>query len=368
MQKIKRIGVLTSGGDCAGLNAVIRAVVYRAILAYGWEVYGILDGTDGLTFRPLRYKKLSIADFFAPFARLGGTMLGSINKGNPFAYKMPDGSVKDLTEDFGNGAKELGLDALIVIGGDGSMRIVGKLCKGAGMPMIGIPKTIDKDTPLTEHSVGFATALDVCTEAMDRLQTTAASHHRVMILEVMGRDAGHLALHTALAGGAEICLIPEIPYTYEGIIEKLRNRREQGSDHTLMVVAEGVKTLEGRNVTLGESAQDENIRYGGIGHYLSEKINSEPDNFNSRITVLGHVQRGGIPSAMDRLIAAGFGVHAVDIMAQGKNERMVVWRDGKVSDVSMEEVAAIGTARVDPRGEMVQTALGLGMYIGEIKR
>lgn len=366
MQKIKRIGVLTSGGDCAGLNAVIRAVVYRAILAYGWEVYGIIDGTQGLTLRPLRYKKLSIADFFAPFARLGGTMLGTINKGNPFAYTMPDGTVKNLTEDFANGVKELALDALIVIGGDGSMKIVGKLCRDAGIKMIGIPKTIDKDTPLTEHSVGFATALDVCTEAMDRLQTTAASHHRVMILEVMGRDAGHLALHTAIAGGAEICLIPEIPYTYEGIINKLRLRREQGSDHTLMVVAEGVKTLEGNYVTLGESSKDENIRYGGIGHYLSEKINAEPDNFNSRITVLGHVQRGGIPSAMDRLIAAGFGVHAVDIMAEGKNECMVVWKDGKVSHVSMEEVAAIGTARVDPKSEMIKTALGLGMYVGEI--
>jgi len=363
-KKIKRIGVLTSGGDCAGLNAVIRAVTYRAIMKYGWEVYGIIDGTEGLALRPLRWKKLSIGDFFSPFARLGGTMLGTINRGDPFAWKMPDGTVKNLTKDFKSGVKELGLDALIVIGGDGSMRIVGKLCKEAGVPMIGIPKTIDKDTPLTEHSVGFSTAVDVCVEALDRLQTTAASHHRVMIMEVMGRDAGHLALYSAIAGGAEICLIPEIPYTFEGIMNKLEERRQQGADHTLVVVAEGVKTLEGKNAAVSNK-EGENIRYGGIGHYLSDMINAK-DDFNSRFTVLGHVQRGGIPSSWDRITATGFGVHAVDLVAKGKSERMVAWISGKVTDVSMKDVAKVGTAKVNPDGEMLSIAIEMGMYVGEI--
>lgn len=366
MKKIKKIGVLTSGGDCAGLNSVIRAVVYRATMKYGWEVYGIIDGTEGLTLRPMRYRKLTVADFFGPFARLGGTMLGTINKGDPFAYKMPDGSVVDLTENFKNGAKELGLDALIVIGGDGSMRIVGSLCKKAGISMVGIPKTIDKDAPLTEHTVGFATAVDVCVEAMDRLQTTAASHHRVMIMEVMGRDAGHLAINAAIAGGAEICLIPEIPYTYEGILNKLRERRDEGADHTLIVVSEGVKNLEGNSVTLGSHREDEMVRYGGIAHYLSERLNAEPDNFNSRFTVLGHVQRGGIPSSWDRIVASGFGTHAVDLLAEEQSERMVAWRHGGITDVSMADVAKVGTSFVKKDNNMLKIAIEMGIYVGEI--
>ena len=362
MPQIKRIGVLTSGGDCAGLNAVIRAVVHRAIWTYGWEVYGILDGTDGLTFRPLRYRKMSIADFHTPYARLGGTMLGTINKGSPFAHPMPDGTTKDLTEDFGAGCRELGLDALAVIGGDGSMAIVSKLCRGAGIPMVGIPKTIDNDTPITEHSVGFSTARDVCVEALDRLDSTASSHHRVMICEVMGRDAGHVALHSAIAGGADVCLIPEIPYTLEGVVRKLHLVREQGRDHGLVVVAEGVKTPDAQNISV---AQVDGVRYGGIGQYMSARLNEIDPRFSTRVTVLGHVQRGGVPAAHDRLAASCFGVHAVDVLAQGKTDRMVVWKSGSITDVGLDEVAAIGTAKVDPDGMIVKTARGLGMYVGE---
>lgn len=362
MAQIKRIGVLTSGGDCAGLNAVIRAVVHRAIWTYGWEVYGILDGTDGLTFRPLRYRKMSISDFYTPYARLGGTMLGTINKGSPFAYPMPDGTTKDLTEDFGAGCRELGLDALAVIGGDGSMSIVSRLCRGAGIPMVGIPKTIDNDTPITEHSVGFSTARDVCVEALDRLDATAASHHRVMILEVMGRDAGHIALHSAIAGGADVCLIPEVPYTLEGVVRKLHLVREQGRDHALVVVAEGVKTPDGNNITVDHV---DGTCYGGIGHYLSVKLNEVDPHFSTRVTVLGHVQRGGVPAAHDRLAASAFGVHAVDVLAQGKTDRMVAWKDGTITDVGLDEVVAVGSAPVDPNGMLVKTARGLGMYIGE---
>lgn len=363
---IKRIGVLTSGGDCAGLNAVIKAVVYRAVLHYGWEVYGILDGTEGLALRPLRWRKLSVQDFFTPFARLGGTMLGTINRGNPFAWVMPDGTEVNLTDSFKEGVAELSLDALVVIGGDGSMKICGKLCQEAEVPMVGIPKTIDKDTPLTDHSVGFATALDVCTEALDRLQTTAASHHRVMVMEVMGRDAGHLALQSAIAGGADVCIIPEIPYTMEGVLKKLRERKAMGADHTLVVVAEGVQTLEGKQMLAASSRLGENARYGGIAHYLSEKLNMYPGEFTSRFTVLGHVQRGGIPSSWDRIAATAFGVHAVDMLAEGKTYRMAAWRNGSVTDVSLENVSKIGTQKVEKDSVMLRTAISMDMYVGEL--
>ena len=206
MNKIKRIGILTSGGDCAGLNAVIRSVVNAATLK-GWEVYGIKFGTDGLTNRPLEYEVLTEAGFSdTPWPRLSGSYLGSLNSG----VKLE--SMETLSQKFGEGARELGLDALVVVGGDGSMNIVSNYCHMAGIKMVGIPKTIDNDTPITDASVGFATACQVCTGALDSLELTARSHNRALILEVMGRDAGHLAMHAALAGFADVCLVPEIPY------------------------------------------------------------------------------------------------------------------------------------------------------------
>ena len=183
-----------------------------------------------------------------------------------------------------------------------------------------------------------------------------------MICEVMGRDAGHVALHSAIAGGADVCLIPEVPYTLEGVVRKLHLVREQGRDHALVVVAEGVKTPDGQNISV---AQVDGVRYGGIGQYLSARLNEIDPRFSTRVTVLGHVQRGGVPAAHDRLAASCFGVHAVDVLAQGKTDRMVVWKSGTITDVGLDEVAAIGTAKVDPNGMVVKTARGLGMYIGE---
>ncbi|MGD9637892.1 MAG: ATP-dependent 6-phosphofructokinase [Alphaproteobacteria bacterium] len=364
MKQIKRIGVLTSGGDCAGLNAVIRAVAHRAIWTYKWEVYGILDGTEGLTSRPLRYRKLEIEDFSGPLIRTGGTMLGTINSGDPFNRKMPDGSYRDLTADFAAGVKELELDAIVVIGGDGSMSIVSRLCHGANVPMVGIPKTIDNDAPLTEHSVGFATARDVCVDALDRLHATAASHSRVMILEVMGRDAGHIALHSAIAGGADVCIIPEVSYTLEGIIKKLKNVRNQGRKHALAVIAEGVKTRCGESVSVAHGESD--IRYGGIGHYLSEKLKEMEPELQCRVTVLGHVQRGGIPSAFDRITASAFGVHAVDVLSKGKSDCMVGWRNSRVTEFPLSDVVARGAMNIEPEtNAILKTAVGLGMYVGE---
>ncbi len=364
MSEIRKIGVLTSGGDCSGLNTAIRAVACSA-LSKGWEVYGIENATDGLFARPMRYRQFSFKDFDFPYARLGGTMLGTNNSGNPNLQLTADGTMEELTDEqlverFRDGAQELGLDALVVIGGDGSMAIISKFCQQAGIKMVGIPKTIDNDAPATDAAIGFATARNIVMEALDRLDTTAHSHQRVMILEVMGRGAGHLALEGAIAGMADICLIPEIPYTYEGVVKKLRQLRACGRTHALMVVAEGIKTPEGKHVfaTNGRT-------FAGVANYFTERLSEEPDKFNVRTTILGHVQRGGTPMAQDRILASAFAVHAVELLEQGITDRVVVCRNGKVSDMALKEVLKIAHTPVDPNGQAVQTARGLGMYIGE---
>lgn len=362
MSNTKTIGVLTSGGDCPGLNAAIRAVVHRAS-SYGWKIYGIKDGSTGLACRPLSYEELDTSKFDGNILRMGGTILGTTNKGNPFAYEMPDGSVKDLTEDFASGAKELGLDALIVIGGDGSMRIVGQLCQKSGVKMIGIPKTIDNDTPLTEHSVGFATARDICVNALDRLYATAASHHRVMILEVMGRDAGFIAIEAAIAGGADVCLIPEIDYELDNVFNTLRTVQSRGRAHALVVIAEGVKTQEGENVAIYKD-EDGTIRYGGIGEYFAKRIGNKL-GVSARATVLGHLQRGGIPEPYDRITASAYGVHAVDLIAEGKSMRMVGMQNHEITDFDLDDVIEIGTKSINPNNYLIKTARGLGMYVGK---
>ena len=229
------------------------------------------------------------------------------------------------------------------------------------MKIVCVPKTIDNDVRFTEYAVGFTTAVNICVDAMDRLAPTAASHHRIMILETMGRDTGHLALNSGIAGGADVILIPEIPYTVEGIIAKIRSVQEQGRNHALIVVAEGCKTESGLVVTSEKGGGE--IRYGGIGHYLGASLGKLMDS-ETRVTVLGHVQRGGTPSARDRVIASAFGVHAVDLVEQGKFDRMVAWHDRGVVDVPLVSVVE-GSRAVDPMGAIAQTARGLGIYIGE---
>ena len=361
MNSVWRLGVLTSGGDCAGLNAAIRAVTYRAIRHYGWSVFGIKDGSLGLMTRPVQYQELSLDLTSGVMLRMGGTMLGTTNKGDPFASPMPDGSVKDRSGEFVEGYQMLGLHALIVIGGDGSLKILEKLCKQGGVPMVGIPKTIDNDVHQTEFSIGFTTAVNVVVEALDRLQPTAASHHRAMILEVMGRDAGHIALNAGIAGGADVILIPEIPYTLRGIAAKIEEVRQEGRSHVLIVVAEGCRTEDGQPVTV--LFDHEQRRYGGIGQYLAAKV-SEITGLETRVTVLGHVQRGGQPSMHDRLLASAFGVHAVDLVAEGRFGRMVAWQDRGVVDVPIAKVVG-GSRCVDPSGPVVHAARGLGIYVGE---
>lgn len=359
----KTLAVLTSGGDCAGLNAVIRAVVARATEGYGWRVIGIKDGTLGLMQRPMQFVELDVNVCGGDMLRKGGTFLGTTNKGDPFAYPMPDGEKKDRSQEIIDGVKELGIDAMIAIGGDGSLRIIRKLAEKGGIPLVAVPKTIDNDVHLTQYAVGFNTAVDVCVEALDRLQPTAASHHRLMILEVMGRDAGHVSLHAGVAGGADIILIPEIPYTLEGIKAKFEHVLATGRNHGLMVVAEGVKTETGGPVTIAHS--DQQVRYGGIGHYLSDSL-AKQVGAETRYTVLGHVQRGGQPSMMDRVLASAFGVHAVDLVAYQRFDRMVAWQGRGVTDVPLAEVAGV-TRSVSLDDPLLRSARGLGIYVGEAK-
>ena len=357
----KRIGILTSGGDCAGLNAVIRAASHRAISGHGWKVIGIHEGVRGLMSQPPRYDVLTLDVFNGNILRLAGTILGTTNKGNPFAFPMPDGGVEDRSDEVIAGYRALELDALIGVGGDGSLDILRRLAEKGGFNLVGIPKTIDNDLGLTEVSVGYDTAVRVATEALDHLQPTAASHSRVMVLEVMGRDAGHIALAAGIAGGADIVLIPEIPYNMDSIAAKIDDLKTRGRNFALVVVAESVPTEDGDAVV--QSGTGEQTRYGGIGHYLGQRI-SERTGAETRVTVLGHVQRGGMPSPRDRLIASAFGVHAVDLIAQNRFDRMVAWQRRAVIDVPLAEAVAHNQA-VDVDGALVRTARGLDICFGD---
>lgn len=358
---IKKIGVLTSGGDCAGLNAAIRAITCRAIYTYGWHVTGIHNGTTGLIVRPLDYEELTIASCTSMMMRSGGTILGSTNKNDPYRFPDSKGKRTDRSQDFITGFHELGLDALIGIGGDGSMKILRRLAQQGNLKLVTIPKTIDNDLGHTESAIGYPTAVEVATEALDRLQPTAASHKRVMILEVMGRDAGHIALSAGIAGGADIILIPEISYSLEKIHQKISTLADLGKTFALIIVAEAVKTEEGTPVV--QSKEEGRNRYGGISHYLADKI-SESTGAEVRAMVLGHVQRGGQPCAYDRILASAFGVHAVDILAEGKFDRMVAWHNRQVVDVPIADAIEQFQA-VDTEGMMVRTARGLGISLGD---
>jgi len=361
MPNIRRIGILTSGGDCAGLNAALRAVVHRAIDGYGWEVIGIRQGTAGLLARPVDTQPLEVSLFDGNLLRTGGTILGTTNRGDPFDYPLPDGSRIDRSEEVIDGYLQLGLDALIGIGGDGSLDILRRLAQQGGINLVGIPKTIDNDLGHTEVSIGYASAVTVATDALDHLQPTAASHSRVMVLEVMGRDAGHIALSAGIAGGADVILIPEIPYRIDHVAAKIDSLKHEGRNFALVMVAEAVKRDDGETVT--QTQPGGAVTYGGIGHYIGERI-SETTGAETRITVLGHVQRGGMPTPRDRLMASVFGVHAVDLVARGAFDRMVAWSSRKVVDVPLAEAVA-GYRAVDPDGALVHTARGLGISFGD---
>lgn len=360
---MRRIGVLTSGGDCAGLNAAIRAIVHCATFKYGWEVIGIRNSTTGLLRDPLDYQKIDI-DYTNRYAvdllRRGGTILGSTTTGNPLAFVMPDGSVKDRSDELIENYHKLHLDGLIVIGGDGSLKILQALAKKGKMNIVGIPKTIDNDIGLTE-SIGFVSATHVATEALDTLASTAASHDRFMILEVMGRDAGHIALYSGIAGGADVILIPEIPFHMEIIVKKITSLLHSGRTHGLIVVAEAA-TPVGQEIFRKQATPGQE-KYGGIGAFVGQKLH-ELIGLDNRVTVLGHLQRGGKPTSRDRVLACSFGVHAVELIAQNKFGQMVAWRNGDIVDVSIDEVLKHYNT-VDINGTTIKTARGLGICLGD---
>jgi 6-phosphofructokinase 1 len=356
---VQKIGILTSGGDCAGLNAAIRAVVHRAAGHYGWEVLGIRQGTHGLMARPVLAERLTIDGARPSILRWGGTILGTTNQGDPFAFVMPDGSKRDRSAEVIEGVRLLGLDALIGVGGDGSFAILRKLAQQGGIKLVGIPKTIDNDLPHTEVAIGYPSAVDMATLALDHLQPTAASHGRIMVLEVMGRDAGHIAITSGIAGGADVILIPEIPHSLEAVARHLTHLMQHGRDFALVVVAEAVTDESGQAVTGGNAGAG----YGGIGHLVARRL-AELTGWETRVTVLGHLQRGGTPSARDRLMAQIFGVHAVELVVAGRFDRMVAWSGRGVISVPLAEAVA-HSKRVDPDGPLVTTARSLGIHLGE---
>ena len=359
---VKKIAILTSGGDCAGLNAVIRAVTLRAHNKYNWKVYGIKDGTLGLLRDPLDIVELNPGNFEGNLMRMGGTFLGSNNKGNPFKKFIKNGKKVDSSEIVIDGFKKIGIDALIGIGGDGSLKILKSLTKKGNINFVGIPKTIDNDVKHNELSIGYDTAVDVATNALDMLQPTAASHRRAMILEVMGRDAGHIALNAGIAGGADIILIPEIPYSIKSIANHLEDLRSKGRNHALIVVAEAVKKENGKKATV--KYVDGEVRLGGIGNYIGDEI-YKITNSETRVTVLGHVQRGAQPTHRDRLIASAFGVYATDLIAKKRFNRVVVWKDRGVQDLPLSQIAGYSKT-IQKNDPLIKVAKGLGIYIGEV--
>ncbi len=359
---MKRIAVLTGGGDAPGLNAVIRAVVKTAINDYSCEVLGVRDGYDGF-INPGGVYPMDLAAVRGILPR-GGTILGTANRGNPFARKVIRAGkeqVVDVSSDVTAAIRNLDLDALIVIGGDGTLRIAMEL--GAkGVPVVGVPKTIDNDIGGTEVTFGFDTALMIATEALDRLHTTAEAHHRVMVLELMGRDAGFITLHAGVSGGADVILIPEIPFSMDAIIRKVRERADGGSHFSLLAVSEGAR-LQGGQVVYRQAGDEVYVpRLGGIGQEVGRYI--EQQGFETRVTVLGHVQRGGSPTAFDRWLATRYGAAAVRVAAAGGFGRMVALRNAQVIDIDLVEALAV-PKRVDLNGDGVLTARGLGISFGD---
>lgn len=384
MSNHKRIGILTSGGDCPGLNAIIRAVVKYSNLKQ-WEVFGIPRGTDGfidvakgklqvddLKLQPHGYDVPGVLQGLDILQFMSGSVLGSLSRGNP--------AEEEVTEDILKGYKLLGLDALIAIGGDGSLDIIYDLAKKGGWNLVVIPKTIDNDVAFTERSVGFDTARNTVTQALYDLTFTAASHERIMVVQVMGRDAGHLALHSGIAGGADCILISELTpqltnKTIEGICKYIAKLRKDRRRFALIVVAEGVHGLDNqKDPYIGETLANLITEYS---HRLcsSDNTNYEGlDQIDTRATVLGHLQRCGVPSSFDRILATVFGIKALHLIEEERYNRLVIWQNGTVESKSLEQIMPMikwchqektCPSPVDPEGFMVRTAISLGIYIGE---
>ncbi|MFN8008260.1 MAG: ATP-dependent 6-phosphofructokinase [Terriglobia bacterium] len=363
----KKILVTTSGGDCPGLNAVIRAIVRKSILQKGWEVLGCTEAFNGLLSDPMELKVLDLNAVSGIHVR-GGTILGTTNRGGPFHWpvRQPDGSFlyEDRSHQLLQRIRELGIEAVINIGGDGSQAISQKLFE-MGLPIIGVPKTIDNDLSSTDFTFGYQTAVEIATDAVDKLVTTAESHNRLMILEVMGRDAGWIALAAAIAGGAEIVLIPEIPFHYPSIVETIRRRMGSGRGFVIVVVAEGARPADGEVIAEhSHEAGYHNPRLGGIGRFLVGELKELFPDVDSRVSVLGHLQRGGSPCSFDRVLASQFGIAAVDLVEAGEFGHMVAYRHPDIVSLPIKE-AISNYNYVGLNSSLVHTARGLGICLGE---
>lgn len=362
MKGLKRIGILTGGGDCPGLNAVIRAVV-RTAVGHNIQVMGIRNGFGGLVENQMLELSLTHVSGILP---RGGTILGTTNRDNPFNYRVKEnGQVvyRDMSGQALNNLKSANIDALVVIGGDGTLKIGAELGE-LGFPMVAVPKTIDNDIAGTERTFGFDTAVSVATDALDRLHTTAESHHRVMILEVMGRYAGWIAIHSGLAGGADCILIPEIPYQISSILAKIEQRKEQGKMFSIIVVAEGARPVGGEMVgTEAAAGSTEKIRLGGIGEKLAKEIEM-CTGIETRCTVLGHLQRGGTPTAFDRVLATRYGTAAVECLLEGKTGHMVALKNNRIISLPFRNVAG-KSSNVPVDGELVRTGRLIGISFGD---
>ncbi|MBL7842014.1 MAG: ATP-dependent 6-phosphofructokinase [Cyclobacteriaceae bacterium] len=361
---MKKVLVLTGGGDCPGLNAVIRAVAKRARKEKNWEIFGSIEAFNGVLNEPQEIVRLTSSRTKGIHVK-GGTILKTTNKSNPikFPVTQKDGTVKfeDRSDELVKRLK--GFDAVINIGGDGSQKI-SKVLFDKGIPIIGVPKTIDNDLSATDMTFGFQTAVQIASDAFDKLVTTAESHHRVMIMEVMGRDAGWIALHTAIAGGAEICLIPEIPYDINKLVKKIESRYKKGRGFVNIVIAEGAKPKEGTVTAAAGEKGSEHVRLGGVAYQLSKQLKDAGCRAEIRETVLGHVQRGGTPVAFDRILATLFGVKAMELAINGEFGKMVAYKNNSITYVSFEE-ATRQQHLVKKSSYLVQAAKGLGITFGD---
>lgn len=362
MKQSKRIGILTGGGDCPGLNAVISAIVKTAERDYDWEVLGFLDGYEGLIEN--RFVTLGRKDVSGIMAQ-GGTILGTSNRANPFRFPVLQDEeyvYLDRSSQAVRNFETLGLEVLVAIGGDGTMAASSGMID-KGLPVIGVPKTIDNDLWGTDVTFGFDSALSVATDAVDRIHTTAQAHHRIMIVEVMGRYAGWIALGSGLAGGGDIILIPEIPYNIDAVCERIKERNSRGKTFSIVVIGEGAKPLGGDIVIKQKIANSPDpIRLGGISHQLAVQLEGLL-NIECRVTILGHLIRGGSPTAYDRLLATRFGVEAMHLVAMGKSGEMVVLRGTEVKSVPIKDVAG-KIRKVTPDHPWVRAATSIGISLG----
>ncbi len=361
----KRIGILTGGGDCPGLNMAIKAVAQYAMKQYGWEVVGVENALNGIvgddTLKSSGLVKMDMTFPFGDLVRQGGTFLGAYRKIRRKEYahvKNDEQLVQAMLPEFLENVKKLNIDGLIATGGDGTMFMINYLCERAKIPFVGIPKTIDNDVPGAEISLGFSSAVDAIVEALDKIYWTAKDHHRAIVVQVMGRDTGHLAVHSGIGAGADVILVPEIPYTLAGIVKKIKDvMATEKRDYFIVVVAEGAGAEKGKKLP---------PKYRSVAEYITDALMKA--GIEARSDVFGYIQRGSMPNGYDRMIATELAVMAVDFMAEGDTAVIAGMKDGKPTKIPLKSVCKKETRVVDLKSPIIKTLVKLGTYIGEIKK